>query len=210
VIDELVWAMLRSVNQEHRGPERIGPSLDPDRDRYCLLPQGQWEGKQPQWSNWVVVLDEEDLQWAREYDWPGNVRELRQRLELYVYRNGHCRLKDVMPPPPSNLRQGGNERISSGGFAAAVEEGVTEYLEAVLGGGEPAPGQPQALLQRFDKLVKRAICNFRRERRLTNSELQRIFPLAKDWQTTLGKWKSDAEPNDGAGDGEDSDQGDSR
>ncbi len=97
-MSELVYAMLASVNQMHRGDEQIRPSLNPNEDQYSLLPRKDWPTPHPHSSTWVTQLTNDDLQWCQEYDWPGNVRELRQRLELYVFYNGQRRLRDVMPP----------------------------------------------------------------------------------------------------------------
>ena len=190
IIKDLAHSMLQSVNQRHRGDEQIGPSLDVEDDRYCLLPRTQWIESKAQRSTWVIRLEDEDLDWCTSHDWPGNVRELRQRMELYVYRNGHCRLKDVMPEPQTTFHSPTSFALKAAENPdELVSTAVVEYLTRVLDGREPPPGQPKALLSRFQKLVKAAAYSFKFDRRLTRDQLAAVFPDAKDAESTLGRWK---------------------
>jgi DNA-binding NtrC family response regulator len=199
IVRELAESILCSVNQEQRGPRRTGPSLSPEEDRYCLLPPNEWEGGRPQAANWVEQFEPEDLEVLQRHDWPGNVRELRQCLELYVYHNGHRRLNRLVSDavPRTGFRRGGDN--AQGG----VERAVMAYLRAVIEGREPPPGRPDALLRRFDRLVKRAVCDFRSAPRTIPADMQRVFDVAKDWQTTLSKWDRDCGAQTRPGDRED-------
>ncbi|REJ92340.1 MAG: sigma-54-dependent Fis family transcriptional regulator [Planctomycetota bacterium] len=188
VLEDLTRSILRSVNHRHRGHQKSGPSLNPKEDHFCLLPEDDWEGGKPHASNWVLVLTNEDLEWCARYDWPGNIRELRQRLELYVYRNGHQRLAEVLAP--QRLLDFRPDEASSGDIASSINEIVAIYLQRVLDGDEPPPGQPNELIKFFENLVTSAVCAFKAEQRLKPPEIKRLFPNAKDPETTLGRWKS--------------------
>lgn len=196
-IRQLAHSILRSVNQRHRGDEQIGPSLDLIADRYCLLPQTQWIESKPQRSNWVIRLEEEDLEWCESHDWPGNVRELRHRLELYVFRNGHSRLRNILPDPPAP-RPPTTEMLTGLSVAPVqlVVAAVHDYLIKVLDGREPSPRQPKALLAHFQQMVKSAVYEFKSNRRLSKRELAAIFPDAKDAETTVGRWRTGTEIED--------------
>lgn len=194
-LPDLAYSMLRSVNQRQRGDEQFGPALEPATDQYCLLPEKDWPSKHPHKSSWVIELTREDLQWCQSYDWPGNVRELRQRLDLYVYRNGHRRLKDVMPqervfvrPPGATTRE---EAVES-----FIGRAVHVYLARALAGEVPAPGQPQKLLAFFQQLVKQAVYRYKLDNRLNKDDLGVLFPDAQDAVTTVGRWKPDQEVSD--------------
>jgi DNA-binding NtrC family response regulator len=195
VIRDLVFSILKSVNHRHRGAEGPQPSVTPEEEPYCLLPNDQWTGGKPQTSNWVTVLTPEDLQWCEEYDWPGNVRELRKRLELYVYRNGHRRLKDVLPA--QDLNQFVVASTSAGGTRTAdpavlIETAVNNYLQGVLDGRVTAPGKPNDLVTAFRDMVTASVYRFKVRNRLSGEEVARIFPEAKDAETTIGRWKPSA------------------
>jgi transcriptional regulator with GAF, ATPase, and Fis domain len=203
-IVDLARSILESVNHEQRGPESICPGrpLDPEEQRYCILEKEAQGHEQPQWSNWVVRFEPEDVRWMQEYVWPGNIRELRQRLELFVYHNGHRRLTEVMPIYCRFSPQTGEPTTSiASDPQALVDRALDVYLQAVLDGREQPPGQPMRLLQRFDRMVKRAVSRFREEHLATGDEMQRLFPNARDWQTTLGKWRADVNDESGHRDG---------
>lgn len=192
VIPDLAYSILKSVNHRQRGPEQIGPCLDPEQDRYCLVRGVQQPAGPPERSNWVSVLAEEDLHWCKEYHWPGNVRELRQRLDLYVYYNGHRRLKEVLPVHGDALTATAVSGSSGGALESPpllVQEAVNRYLQAVLDGRRPAPNQPQYLLAEFRDMVTAAVYRFKSERHLSRDQLQAMFPAAKDAESTIGRWK---------------------
>jgi len=188
-IHELVRSMLRSVNQRHRGEEQHGPSLDARADKYCLLPKEDWPSSTPHRSNWVNRLEPEDLEWCEKYDWPGNVRELRQRLELYIFRNGYCRLQDVMPPQRSPRLPSFDSKKMPDGTQQSVALAVEQYLQRVIERKEPGPGQPGILLKMFQDYVKTAVYNFKTGRRLTKEQWTLLFADAKDAESTVGRWR---------------------
>ena len=196
VIRDLAFSILKSVNHRHRGPEGPQPSVTPKEEPYCLLPEDQWIDGKPQTSNWVTVLTPEDLRWCEEYDWPGNVRELRKRLELYVYRNGHRRLKDVLPAQDLNqfvVASKSAVGTKTADPAALIETAVDNYLQGVLDGRVTAPGKPEDLVRVFKKMVNASVYRFKVRKRLSGEELTRIFPDAKDAETTIGRWKPSAD-----------------
>jgi hypothetical protein len=187
--------MLQSVNHRQRGDEQFGPSLDPSQDRYCLLSDDERTGRRPEKSNWVRILTDEDVSWCESYEWPGNVRELRQRLDLYVYHNGHRRLADVMPPQPAFVSVPGST-VREEGVEALVGQAVHLYLRKALAGEITPPGQPQKLVTYFQQLVKSAVFEFRSAHRLNKDDLIRLFPDAQDAVSTLGRWRPGGEEND--------------
>lgn len=184
-IEQLARSILASVNQQQRGPRAVGPSLDPGEERYCFVVPDETEQGRPVASNWVERFDPADIDFLTTHPWPGNVRELRQCLELYVFHNGHRRLTELVSrvtprkKPPAAVGDDWTE---------GIERAVTGYLRAVLAGGEAAPGRPDELLKRFDRLVKRAVCAFRTAEGTTPADMNLIFANAKDWHTTVGKW----------------------
>ena len=186
VILDLVHSILTSVNHKQRGDEQKGPSLNPVADKYCLLP-GKSGPEAPQMSSWVVRLEAEDLQWCTTHDWPGNVRELRQALDLYVFHNGHRRLRDIvttregLKPTP--------QTSPAGKVDALVTNAVEIYLQSVLEGRAAPPGQPEELLRHFAQVVKQAVYAFKTNNRLSKDQVATIFPSAKDAETTVGRWK---------------------
>jgi DNA-binding NtrC family response regulator len=190
-IRELVISMLRSVNQRHRGDEERGPSLPQAEaaDHYCLLPREEWPSTRPYRSNWVLKLEPEDLEWCEQYSWPGNARELRQRLDLYVFRNGHCRLANVMPEQRHAHHPGfaGDQKETDSHQLVALA--VEQHLDRVLSGVERAPGQPGKLLSLFQDFVKTAVYEFKAKRRLGREEIATLFPDARDADTTIGRWR---------------------
>lgn len=188
-LHDLVFSMLRSVNQRQRGNQEVGPSLDPAADQYCLLPK-QGATKHVDKSNWVIHLTDEDIVWSESYDWPGNVRELRQRLDLYVYHNGHRRLHDVMPPQRGFVRPPGSDEREEGA-EQFIGKAVHLYLARVLAGEAAPPGQPQKLLAYFQELVRSAVYRFKLDNRLTKEDLTLLFPDAQDAVTTIGRWRPD-------------------
>jgi transcriptional regulator with PAS, ATPase and Fis domain len=185
VIRDLAYSILKSINHRHRGKQALTRSCEPEEDKYCLAPKEHWTGNQPTKSNWVTTLTAEDLRWCEEYDWPGNIRELKQRLELYVYHNGHRRLRDLMPtdfrPATDNDHCQDDQSV--------LDDLVTRYLLQVLDGTELAPGQPSDLLRRFEQMVKHSVYKFKTSRRLGPNDLGRVFPGAKDPDTTIGRWR---------------------
>jgi DNA-binding NtrC family response regulator len=185
VIRDLSYSILNSINHRHRGEQKISPSSDPERDKYCLTPKGQWRGSQPQKSNWVTTLTEEDLRWCESYDWPGNIRELKQRLDLYVYHDGHERLCDLLPTDFQPV--GDDDGVQD--EQSVLDDLVTRYLQHVLDGTEPPPGRPNDLLRRYEQMIKQAVYKFKASRCIGPSDLGRIFPGAKDPDTTIGRWK---------------------
>ena len=187
VIPDLVRSVLISVNHRQRGDEQTGPSLDPISDTYCLLPRSAGSHEPPQRSSWVVRVDPEDLDWCANYDWPGNVRELRQALDLYVFHNGHFRLKDITATRESlGLRPA---VLTSGETEALVSRAVDIYLRAVLDGLATPPGQPEEMLRHFAQIVKQAVYAFKTNTPLSKEQITQIFPSAKDAETTIGRWK---------------------
>jgi DNA-binding NtrC family response regulator len=186
VIEQLARSILESVNQEQRGSRSTGPSLDPDEEQYCFVFPEEKEQGRPVASNWVERFEPEDTNFLKTYTWPGNVRELRQCLELYVYYNGHRRLRDLV----SRVTPSRKKVSSANGnnWPDWIERAVTAYLSAVMAGEESPPGRPDELLKRFDRLVKRAVCQFRNGAGTSAADMQKIFSNAKDWQTTVGKW----------------------
>ncbi len=185
VIEQLAKSILESVNQEQRGNRETGPSLDPVGERYCFVVPDEKEQGRPVASNWVERFEPEDTEFLRTHTWPGNVRELRQCLELYVYHNGHrrlCTLVSRVTPRKKTLP------VSGDNWADGIKQAVMAYLRAVLTGGEKAPGRPDELLKMFDRLVKRAVCEFRSAEGTRSIDMQTIFSTAKDWQTTVGRW----------------------
>jgi hypothetical protein len=195
-IKTLAFSMLQSVNHRQRGDEQLfGPTRDESRDRYCLVSQDERTGKPPEKSNWVRVLTDEDISWCESYEWPGNVRELRQRLDLYVYHNGHCRLSEVMPSQPAFVSVPGSS-VREEGVEALVGQAVHLYLRKALAGEIGPPGQPNKFLTYFQQLVKAAFTEFRSAHRLNKDDLFRLFPGAQDAVSTLGKWRPGADDND--------------
>jgi Sigma-54 interaction domain len=194
-IKTLVYSMLQSANYRQRGNEQFGPALDPERDRFCLLSEGGNASKQSEQSTWVRVLSEEDISWCESYAWPGNVRELRQRLDLYVYYNGHCRLPEVMPSQPAFVSVPGSTEREEG-VEVLVARAVHLYLRRALAGEIGPPGRPQKLLGYFQQLVKAAVYDFRSNHRLNKDDLLRLFPDAQDAVSTLGRWRPGADDND--------------
>lgn len=194
-IRDIAYSVLASVNFRQRGEQTTGPSLAPEADRYCLLPKSEWLSATPTFSNWVVLLDEDDLQWCESYGWPGNIRELRQRLELYVFHNGHCRLRSVQPPHPDTL--GIDSHIAHDQqIASLVSRAVQQYLSEVLSGAAPPPGQPKGLLSHFERLIKLAVYRFKSDGSLAREDLATVFPDARDAETTIGRWRSIAATSD--------------
>jgi DNA-binding NtrC family response regulator len=188
-VREIAYSVLSSVNQRQRGERTFGPSLDPASEAYCLLPRDEWPGTTPYYSNWVVRLDEEDLHWCESYDWPGNIRELRQRIELYVYRNGHCRLKDLLPVATRPVREEATaEPVAD--VNSLVLRAVQKYLHDVLRGATAAPLLPKDLLSHFERLVKHAVYQFKSTNRLLPKDLATLFPDARDAETTIGRWRT--------------------
>lgn len=191
ILREIANSVLESVNQRQRGDRSVGPSLDPVADAYCLLPKQEWPGPAPYSTNWVTRLEDDDLRWCETYYWPGNVRELRQRMELYVFRNGHCRLKDVLPADGAKLSTD-HCAASKRNSESLVADAVRTYLGDVLSGRTPAPGQPKNLLGYFDRLVKQAVYQFKIDNRLQSKDLLALFPDARDAESTLGRWRNAA------------------
>ena len=186
VIEQLARSILESVNQEQRGNRATGPALDPEEERYCFVVPDEEEQGRPVASNWVERFEPEDNEFLKTHTWPGNVRELRQCLELYVYHNGHRRLRDLVSrvtPTRKKVPAANGDNWPDG-----IERAVTAYLRAVLAGRESSPGRPDELLKKFDRLVKRAVCQFRNAEGTKTADMQTIFSNAKDWQTTVGKW----------------------
>jgi hypothetical protein len=66
---------------------------------------------------------------------------------------------------------------------------VEQYLERVLGGNEHAPGKPGELLNLFEEFVKTAVYEFKVNHRLGREEMARMFPEARDAETTIGRWR---------------------
>jgi len=188
IIRDIALSVLSSVNHRQRGDQTAGPSLTPQADRYCLLPKSEWPSASAAYSNWVTVLDEDDLRWCESYDWPGNIRELRQRLELYVFHNGHRRLRDVQPLQLSSLSFGPSAAQDSQ-IDMLVTRAVQQYLRDVIDGTVPAPGQPKALLSHFERLVKLAVYRFKADGQLTRESSAKVFPDARDAETTIGRWR---------------------
>lgn len=192
VMRDLAYSILRSVNYAHRGPEQIRQALKEElaESRFCLLPESDWEGGKPTISSWVVKFDERDLLWCEEYNWPGNVRELKHRVEQYVFHNGNRRLPDVMPVHPcKGLPAAGAVDCDQEDEQGIIGNLVSLYLQKVLDGIELPPGQPSDLLERFAKSVRIGVYRFKTEKRLKRMDLERIFPNAKDPESTIGRWR---------------------
>lgn len=189
IIREITSSVLESVNQRQRGDRTVGPSLDPVADAYCLLPEPEWPGPAPHSTNWVTRLEDEDLRWCETYDWPGNVRELRQRMELYVFRNGHCRLKDLLAVENASLKSIPSDVLHRTP-ESLVAEAVQSYLTDVLAGKIAAPGQPKHFLGHFDRMVKQAAYQFKFANRLQPKDIATIFPDARDAESTVGRWRN--------------------
>jgi hypothetical protein len=70
-----------------------------------------------------------------------------------------------------------------------VRLAVEKYLERVLTGVERPPGKPGDLLNTFEEFVKTAVYQLRAQRRLGRDEMAKVFPDARDAETTIGRWR---------------------
>ncbi len=194
VIRELTQSVLRSVNYRHRGEEKARQALKEElkEGTPCLLPESEWEGGRPTISNWVR-LTEDDLRWCEKYNWPGNIRELRHALEQFVYRDGQRTLREIM----SFTREERSQDISDLEAKhiddqSIIDVAVANYLKRVLEGAEQPPGKPGLLVERFTQMAKSSIYRFKVQNRLGRQEFKKLFPDAKDAETTVGRWKKAA------------------
>lgn len=195
VMRDLTYSILHSVNYSHRGEQEVRQAFKEElqESKFRLLPEHDWEGGKPTVSNWILSLTEEDLQWCMEYDWPGNVRELKHRLEQYVYHNGHRRLPDTMQLNHFGQLRATSELDDDYTDERKIVNGLVAHrLQRVLQGVEHPIGKPGELVDHFAQLVKGSIYRFKAEKGLGKKELAKIFPEAKDAETTIGRWKPSA------------------
>jgi len=115
----------------------------------------------------------EDIQWAQTYPWPGNHRELKQVLwEWHLFR-GTRTLEEIVrnrktsrPQQPQSLE-------------TTVIGKLFEQLDSILAGKRQGFGTYGSFVDSMQRLAYAAIYRFHKDRRLTDTDLERLFPKQK-------------------------------